>query len=94
MFNMTPAAVRQLKKDLEEEAGPGDGFRVSVVGGGRSGLQYGFDFGPEEPGDTVLDLGGMKILMDPQSAAHLQNATLDHGVWEGGSGYRFVRDRG
>jgi len=40
----TPPAIEAVRKALKEEGDEGDFLRVSVVGGGCSGYQYGLDF--------------------------------------------------
>lgn len=76
---VTPAAARLLVEGLEEHADPEDAVRVSVIGGGRSGLQYGLDFDPEvRRDDLVIDLpGGRKIVIDPGSAGLMTGPTID-----------------
>lgn len=76
---VTPVAARLLTESLEELAYPGDAVRVSVVGGGRSGLQYGLDFDPEvRPDDRVIALpGGRRLVVDPRSAELMPGVTID-----------------
>ena len=68
MLTITPAAAEALKIGLLEWGEPGDGVRLSVVGGGASGLQYGFDFCRREVGDHVLSpLAGLEVYVDDES---------------------------
>jgi iron-sulfur cluster assembly protein len=69
LLHFTPAAVKEALKALTEWAEEGDRLRVSVVGRGRSGLQYGLDFDKEErEGDVVMDFDGLKVVVDAVSA--------------------------
>jgi len=62
-------------------------LRVAIQGGGCSGFQYGlgFDTAPAE-GDEILDLEGVRVVVDPFSAPYLQGATIDflNGLQESG----------
>ena len=73
----TPAAdkVRGL---LEQEADSALGLRVFVAGGGCSGLQYGMTLDEAQEGDTVLELAGVRVLVDELSAAYLAGSAIDY----------------
>ncbi|MCB0336779.1 MAG: iron-sulfur cluster assembly accessory protein [Bdellovibrionales bacterium] len=87
---LTPAAVEAVRKAIEEEGEPGDGLRVSVVGGGCSGYQYNLDFEKEgRIGDLNLDFGGVTIFVDPISAGYLKGTTLDYVSGLQGTGFKF-----
>jgi len=54
-------------------------LRVFVVGGGCSGYQYGMALAQEEEeGDLVVEQGGVKILVDPDSIPMLRGAEIDY----------------
>ena len=55
----------------------GKPLRVFVQGGGCSGFQYGFTFDEKKDGDTVMEQGGVTVLVDTQSATYLKDATVD-----------------
>ena len=60
-----------------------------VTGGGCSGFQYGFSFEEEQDEeDTVVEKGGMKLLVDPMSYQYLVGATIVYE--EGLQGSQFV----
>ena len=53
-------------------------LRVSVVGGGCSGLSYKLDFDNEsKPNDQVFEDNGVKVVTDMKSFLYLYNTTLD-----------------
>ncbi len=53
-------------------------LRVSVVGGGCSGLSYKMDFDNEKkPMDQEFDDNGVKVVTDLKSFLYLVNTTLD-----------------
>jgi iron-sulfur cluster insertion protein len=86
----TPAAVDAVRKALKEEGEEGDFLRVSVVGGGCSGYQYGLDFDKEERmGDLVLDYDGVKIVIDPISVGYLKGTVVDFVSGLNATGFQF-----
>ena len=53
-------------------------LRVSVVGGGCSGLSYKMDFDNEQKAtDQVFESNGIKVVTDLKSFLYLVNTTLD-----------------
>ncbi len=86
----TDAAVEAVSKALKEEGEEGDFLRVSVVGGGCSGYQYGLDFDKEERmGDLSLDFNGTKIVIDPISAGYIRGTVVDYVSGLHGTGFQF-----
>jgi iron-sulfur cluster insertion protein len=53
-------------------------LRIFVQGGGCSGFQYGFQFDEKKEGDNVIEQGGILVLVDPQSATYLKDATVNY----------------
>lgn len=85
----TTSAAEKVRALIEEEGDPGLMLRVFVAGGGCSGFQYGFTFDDEiQDGDTEIDNGGVKLLIDPMSFQYLQGAEIDFS--EGLEGAQFV----
>lgn len=85
----TDSAAAKVQKLIEEEAQEGLMLRVFVQGGGCSGFQYGFTFADKiEEGDTVVENGGVKLLIDPLSFQYLVGAEIDYV--EGLEGSHFV----
>lgn len=86
----TASAVDAVAKALKEEGETGDFLRVSVVGGGCSGYQYGLDFDKEERmGDIAMDFGGVKVVVDPVSAGYLRGTVVDYVTGLHGTGFQF-----
>lgn len=85
-------AAEQVIK-LRTDAGLDENYnlRVSVVGGGCSGLSYQLDFDDsEQAGDQVFEDKGLKLLVNLKSYLYLAGTTLD---WTGGlqgKGFHFV----
>ena len=80
-------------KHLMEEGGHGDAsyfLRVSVIGGGCSGLSYKMDFDNQlKPADQVFDAEGLKIVTDLKSFLYLVNTELDFSDGLNGKGFFF-----
>jgi len=65
--------------------------RVSVVGGGCSGLSYKLDFDNEtQPADQVFEDKGIKIVCDLKSFLYLVNTELDFSDGLNGKGFNFI----
>ncbi len=85
----TDAAASKVRQLINEEGDPALMLRVFIQGGGCSGFQYGFTF--EQilgEGDTVVENGGVKLLIDPMSYQYLAGAEIDYS--EGLEGAQFV----
>jgi iron-sulfur cluster insertion protein len=80
MINVTVAAASKISELLVEENKPEAGLRVFVQGGGCSGFQYGLmiDEGEGDAStDSVVEVNGVKLLVDPISARYLSGAEVD-----------------
>ena len=76
---LTDAAVAKVKALLAAEGQSDLALRVAVRPGGCSGFSYEMFFDSDIAGDDlVADFGGVKVVVDPASAGHLEGATLDH----------------
>ncbi|HAP01097.1 MAG TPA: iron-sulfur cluster assembly accessory protein [Bacteroidetes bacterium] len=65
--------------------------RVSVVGGGCSGLSYKMEFDHDlKKDDQVFEDKGMKLVTDLRSFLYLCGTTLDHSDGLNGKGFHFV----
>jgi iron-sulfur cluster assembly protein len=65
-------------------------IRVSVVGGGCSGLSYKLDFDNEEKeGDQIFESNGKKIVCDMKSFLYLCGTELDFTDGLNGKGFQF-----
>jgi iron-sulfur cluster assembly protein len=80
--------VDQLRKDADLDA---EYFlRVSVVGGGCSGLSYKLDFDNEtQPKDQVFEDQGVKLVTDLKSFLYLCDTTLEFSDGLNGKGFHF-----
>lgn len=77
--SITERAAEKAKNLLESRGLSTGALRVFVVGGGCSGYQYGMALAQEEEdGDVVVDLAGVKILVDADSIPLLRGAEIDY----------------
>lgn len=93
----SPRAVDELKKVAEarRQQAVSDTVRVMVqsrCGCGAAHFAMGFDE-PEE-GDNRIDLGGVTLLVDPNSAPFLENAQMDYSDDLMGKGFRINSPNG
>jgi iron-sulfur cluster assembly protein/iron-sulfur cluster insertion protein len=79
VITLTDTAAHKVKELLEAEGQPELALRVAVRPGGCSGFSYEMFFdGDIEATDEQLSYGGVKVVVDPQSAQMLVGATLDY----------------
>ncbi|HLG21026.1 MAG TPA: iron-sulfur cluster insertion protein ErpA [Bdellovibrionota bacterium] len=87
-LTITEKAIEKVKTfAAADKSSNGKGLRIYVQGGGCSGFQYGFAFDDQQDGDTVLEKGEIKVLVDPHSAPYLAAATVDYVEDFRGSGF-------
>ena len=85
----TDNAANKVKQLIEEEGNDQLKLRVFITGGGCSGFQYGFTFDEnEQDGDTVVENGGVTMVVDPMSYQYLVGAEVDYK--EDLSGAQFI----
>lgn len=76
---------------VEEGHSNAHNIRVSVKGGGCSGLMYDLDFDDNiDEADEVFEDKGEKILVDKKSLLYLLGTTLDFSDGLNGKGFQFV----
>jgi iron-sulfur cluster assembly protein len=82
--------VQQLMQDAGVAGDPSYFLRVSVVGGGCSGLSYKLDFDNEQkPMDQVFEDNGVKVVTDLKSFLYLVNTELNFSDGLNGKGFYF-----
>ncbi len=92
--SITVSDKAKLKvSDLVRDAHLGDDYflRVSVTGGGCSGLTYKLDFDNEaQKGDQYFEDKGVKIAVDMKSFLYLFGTELDFSDGLNGKGFNFI----
>ena len=94
-LELTELAVARFRKVMEQEKVDADAaVRIAVNSGGCSGMSYALSFDREpRAGDTVIDQGGLKVFVDPESAPYLDGVTIDYVVGLHKEGFKFVNPK-
>lgn len=91
VIHLTEAAAFQIKDMMEQNDEQDAYFRVSVNGGGCSGLSYGLSLDHEiKEGDAVGEQHGIRILVDHESAPILTGTVIDYKQSLLGAGSRSI----
>ena len=78
-ITLTTAAADKVKSALKIEKKEGYHLRMSVKGGGCSGMTYKMSFdNKQEEFDKVFDSQGIKILCDLQSWMYLKGTNVEY----------------
>ncbi|MEQ7800603.1 iron-sulfur cluster assembly accessory protein [Pedobacter sp. ASV1-7] len=91
MITITEKAKSKIDQLMEEAQMDTTYFlRVSVKGGGCSGLSYNLDFDNEEKtGDQFFEDRGIRIALDMKSFLYLAGTELDFSDGLNGKGFNF-----
>lgn len=85
------ARVKIIELKGKEGKTEKDGIRVSVEGGGCSGLMYDLQFDTEErTGDHIFEDNGVKVFVDKKSLLYLLGTELDFSDGLNGKGFQFI----
>ncbi|MGD0615687.1 MAG: iron-sulfur cluster assembly accessory protein [Verrucomicrobiota bacterium] len=79
LIRVTSSAAMRINTLLQKQGRPNGVLRVSVVGGGCSGLQYKMDL-QDTPAnrDFLVETGGVRVVVDPKSALYVTGSELDY----------------
>ncbi len=79
LIKVLPRAAERLRYLLNKKGIVGGALRLSVIGGGCSGLQYKMELtDTSNPKDIVVTSNGVKIFVDPRSALYISGSELDY----------------
>ena len=79
ILTITDKAAEKARTILTEKGIENGALRVFVVGGGCSGYQYGMAIARNrEDDDIVIDISGVTLLVDQESAPLLDGAEVDY----------------
>lgn len=92
MITITDKAKNKIDNLRKQEGHPENAnIRVSVQGGGCSGLMYDLSFDPVvDEKDQVFEDKGIRILVDKKSLLYLIGTTLDFSDGLNGKGFQFI----
>lgn len=88
---LTDQAIEKMKTVMrQEKLATGTGIRVSVAGGGCSGMSYSMGFETEKrPDDTIYEQNGLEIYVDAASRPYLAGTVVDYVVSLHKEGFKF-----
>lgn len=87
---LTDKATLKIKEIAESEGIANHIIRVRVIGGGCSGFTHDMCFDEEiKELDEVIEVGDIKITIDPLSAQYLDGTTIDYLDGIISSGFKF-----
>jgi iron-sulfur cluster assembly protein len=90
MLTLTENAQKAISRFITGSETPIEGLRISVTGGGCSGMQYGMALEEHaKEDDAILEINSLKIIIDPLSAPLLNGVTVDFLDSMEGSGFKF-----
>jgi iron-sulfur cluster assembly protein len=89
LITITEKAADKVREFMAAEGEGADVLRIAVEGGGCSGFQYalGFDEGAQD-GDAVIEMHGVRVVVDPFSLPYLKGADVDFTDGLGGTGFK------
>lgn len=92
MISVTDKASNRIKELKTQDGHSAEHhLRVSVEGGGCSGLMYNLDFDNTiNDTDEVFEEKGVKILVNKKSLLYLLGTTLDFSDGLNGKGFQFI----
>jgi iron-sulfur cluster assembly protein len=92
MITVTDKAKERLTElRVEEGHSNSSNVRVSVKGGGCSGLMYDLSFDANTTdSDEIFEDKGVKLLVDKKSMLYLLGTTLDFSDGLNGKGFQFI----
>jgi iron-sulfur cluster assembly protein len=79
LVKLTDNAAQKVSSLLTKQGRPNGVLRMSVVGGGCSGLQYKMDL-QDAPAnrDILVESAGVRVVVDPKSALYVTGSELDY----------------
>ena len=86
-IQLTAAAARRVAAIAVRQGKPAV-LRLSVDGGGCAGFTYKFELGEPEEGDSVAEMAGVRLVVDPISLDLVQGSAVDFVEDLGGSAFR------
>jgi iron-sulfur cluster assembly protein len=91
-LTISPAALSAVKQLLQERHVPDYALRILASSAGRSGVQFGLALEEEaQATDRVLEVEGIRVLLDPSSLAHLNGVSIDYVESSTGSGFQITQ---
>ena len=77
-ISLTPAAASRVRELIATKGDGAIGLKLDVKPSGCSGFSYQLDFAREiEPGAEVVEVEGLKVVIDPRAVMYVLGTELD-----------------
>jgi iron-sulfur cluster assembly protein len=87
---ITPPAIAEVKRLMEQEKDEKLYLRLGVAAGGCSGMSYSMAFDTEKSdNDSLFDYDGLQVLIDNRAMTYLHGCVLDFKGGMLGGGFHF-----
>lgn len=94
MIQLTDIAKQKLKEIAEAEGLENQFVRVKIQGGGCAGFSYDMGFeATAKDTDEVIEIDGVKLIVDPISHQYLEETTIDYLDSLIGAGFKFINPK-
>lgn len=90
MITVTEKAAEEIERLINFENRLKPFVKVSVKGGGCSGLMYDLEFVEEQTSENLYEDRGIKILVDKKSLLYLAGTELNFSDGLNGKGFQFI----
>ncbi|GIQ68454.1 iron-sulfur cluster assembly accessory protein [Xylanibacillus composti] len=88
MIKISENAAEKLQEMLAQQEADNLFLRVGVKEGGCSGFSYGMGFDDQKAEtDKEMELGGMRVVVDEESAKYLYGVEIDYKESDMGGGF-------
>lgn len=90
MIELTESAVSAIRTAISGSTQAVEGLRIMVESGGCAGNKYLMGLVTDiQPGDVLVEKGGVKVFIDASSVAKLEGTVMDFSIGLEGSGFTF-----
>src|SRR3989338_8736486 len=91
MIQLSETAQKAIIKLQNEQGKPCSLFRISVKGGGCSGMTYDVKLDDKQgEQDRLYEINGIKVVSDLKSLLYLDGMLIDFSTELVGGGFRFI----
>jgi iron-sulfur cluster assembly protein len=77
MIRITPAAIAQIQKSMDETQSQNLGLRLAARVGENQTIEYGMGFDEQQAGDARVEFNGVAVIFAEGMRELLTGATLD-----------------
>lgn len=78
MITLTPVAKDKVREYLQQQDREDLALRIYVSRGGCSGFSYGMALDEPHAEDQVVEVDGVRVVIDPDSAPYLDGIQVDY----------------